>query len=217
MGNNSNRWTPEELQVARSLTLREALLALPHRTQEAIRSVRKGRVLCPQFRPWTKAELARIKRYAREPLVKLANRFPGRTVAAVKAQRSNFIGSRQTGKRAAHWKNTEVTTLRKMWPAAPWPEILAALPGRTYRSIRGQSVRLGLKRPHRLSTPTDDLRGAVRVRAQQDGINLKRMGTQTGCGSHYFITHKVKTIDYNKIARAVHWFGGRLVIDWQDE
>ena len=42
------------------------------------------------------------------------------------------------------------------------------------------------------------------------------IGIQTNCG-HYFRDPSRLGEDYNKIARAVEFFGGRLVIDWQDE
>jgi hypothetical protein len=54
------------------------------------------------------------------------------------------------------------------------------------------------------------------IRAREDGIAFLKLGAETGCGT-YFTTVICKVADLNKIGRAVVFFGGKLVIDWQDE
>jgi len=75
---------------------------------------------------------------------------------------------------------------------------------------------LGVRRiTSRLAFPQNSLFGQVRQRAKEDGIALGKLGAQTNNGRYFFQPpiHE----DYNKIARAVEFFGGRLLIDWQDE
>lgn len=58
----------------------------------------------------------------------------------------------------------------------------------------------------------------IRSRARDDGISLLALGAQSGCGRHILRPRRIPRADnFNKIAKAVEFFGGRLVIDWQDE
>lgn len=43
-----------------------------------------------------------------------------------------------------------------------------------------------------------------------------RTSTQTGCGSYFKNCQGTTTVVLKKIALAVEFFGGKLVIDWQD-
>ena len=45
---------------------------------------------------------------------------------------------------------------------------------------------------------------------------LSVLALAMGAGA-YFLGRRPRPTDYNKIAKAVEFFGGRLVIDWQDE
>jgi len=65
-------------------------------------------------------------------------------------------------------------------------------------------------------TSSNNLFEAVRARARADGIAIGKLGAEIGCGS-YFANTGIKAVDLSKIVRAVEFFGGRLVIDWQDE
>jgi hypothetical protein len=52
--------------------------------------------------------------------------------------------------------------------------------------------------------------------ASEDGIAFAKLGMEISCGS-YFLFSSRKRENYNAIAKAVEFFGGRLIIDWQDE
>jgi hypothetical protein len=95
-------------------------------------------------------------------------------------------------------------------------EVLSTFPNRTWHALRNQADKYGWRRAIRHPIAPNELREAVRSRAREDGIPLCKLGAQTGCGG-YFQDRESKTVDLNKIARAVEFFGGRLVIDWQDE
>jgi hypothetical protein len=114
------------------------------------------------------------------------------------------------------WKTTELAQLKRLYPLAPRNVLLATFPKRTWIAIVDQAETQGWRRFRKVATAFNEYREAVRARAREDGISLGKLGAQTNCGA-YFLNSKVKTVDFNKIARAVEFFGGKLVIDWQDE
>lgn len=206
------RWTPAEYEIIRtSKTIAESMALLPQRTKAAIKTARtKLRVGAP-FRRWTKVENSRIRKHRYEPISRLERRFKDRTRAAVKAQRAHLVPLVVTP-----WKTTDLPKLKKLYSSASRADLLLAFPHRTWTAIEHHALGNGLSRARRLVTAPNELRDAVRARAQEDGISLIQLGHQIGCGS-YFKSDRGKTVDLNKIALAVEFFGGKLVIDWQDE
>jgi hypothetical protein len=205
-------WTPAEYEIIRaSGSISETMKRLPERTEHAIKAARKRlRVGLPYIR-WTKAENSRLRKYSHEPLARLARRFKARTSDAVRTQRALIVGPVIT-----LWKTTELAKIKKLYPVATRNDLLTAFSRRTWHAITRQAEHIGLRRARRFYTAPNELREAVRSRAREDGIPLCKLGAQTGCGG-YFQDHQSKKVDLNKIARAVEFFGGRLVIDWQDD
>jgi hypothetical protein len=90
-------------------------------------------------------------------------------------------------------------------------------PNRNYRTISHFAARNGLpQRWKKVPAVGNDLRDQVRNRVKEDGICVKRFSCEIGCGI-YFCGATSRPIHIDKIAKAVAFFGGRLVIDWQDE
>jgi hypothetical protein len=133
---------------------------------------------------------------------------------AVRSQRYAIMGRQRD--QGVSWKTTELAKLRSLWPLGR-SELMRAFPNRTWIAIMAAAGKHGLRRPKKPATCPNELREAVRRRAREDGIPLVKLGTETGCGTYYFSSSVTKTADLNKIARAVEFFGGRIVIDWQDE
>jgi len=206
------RWTPAEDEIVRTCSISKSLKRLPHRTMLAIKSARVRLRVGTQYRRWSKVENRRLLKFLHEPNLRLARRFKNRTVEAVRHQRSIVSGTPG----ATPWKTTDLAKLKKLYPSAPRSEVLCTFPNRTWHAIKNQADRCGWRRTMRLGTAPNELREAVRARAREDGIPLCQLGAQTGCGG-YFQDRQSKTVDLNKIARAVAFFGGKLVIDWQDE
>jgi hypothetical protein len=205
-------WKPAEQEIVRSCSISECLKLLPHRTKMAIKTARVKLRVGPRQCAWTKAEKRRLLKYCHEPVLKLAKRFKNRTLISVTRQKSVFSPSRSLNP----WKTTDLAKLGKLFPSAPRNVLLSTFPARTWIAIREQAATQGWRRIRSFVTVPNELRDAVRIRAREDGISLGKLGIQTGCGS-YFEDGGGKTVDLNKIARAVEFFGGKLVIDWQDE
>jgi hypothetical protein len=208
------RWTPAEYAIIRTCSIAEALALLPYRTVMAIKTVRRNLRIGAPFVRWTKVEISRLRKYCHEPMRKLAPRFKSRTVDAVRHQKKALGLSRNPS--CVPWKTTDLTKLQKLFGASPRSEILAAFPNRTWKGIKSRAEIRGWRRPKRPAAAANDLHGAVRTRAREDGISLGKLGVQTACGG-YFFQRRSKTVDLNKIGRAVEFFGGRMAIDWQDE
>jgi hypothetical protein len=205
-------WTPAEHEIIRAGTISEAMVRLPHRTKAAIKSARKKLRLGAAHSRWTKAENRRLLKFRYEPNHKLARRFKNRTFEAVKHQKC-VLGAAPP---LVPWKTTELSRLERLYALAPRSVLLSTFPKRTWIAIIDQAETQGWRRIRKVATAYNEYREAVRSRAREDGISLGKLGAETSCGS-YFLNSKVKTADLNKIARAVTFFGGRLVIDWQDE
>jgi hypothetical protein len=210
----SCRWTLAEIDIVKTYSVPEAKKRLPQRTTEAIRTRRTLLQVGVTRRPWTKAETERILRHGGEPLDKLARRFKRRTPNAVKHQHAFLVGCHR--RPTNFWKTTEVARLNRIWPSSKRSELLAAFPGRTWGAIKIKAENLGLRRTKTLVECVDELRDAIRQRALEDGIGLMKLGAETRWGT-FFARNMHKVADLNKIGRAVEFFGGRLVIDWQDE
>ncbi|MCA6105351.1 hypothetical protein [Bradyrhizobium australafricanum] len=208
-------WKPEEDEVIRTSSFKEARHRLPHRTPNSIGSRRRLLRVGITRRPWTEGEKRRIIRHAGEPLDILAKRFKGRTKSAVKHQHALLVGCIM--RPVTTWKMTEITKLRQMWPTARRPELEAAFPNRTWGAIKVQAEKHGWRKNRPLLEYENELRNAIRTRAREDGIGLAKLGAETQCGTYFLQNRATKLPDLNKIGRAVEFFGGRLVIDWQDE
>lgn len=204
-------WTPAEFAIVETCSVAEALKRLPHRTRSAIKSVRRDRqVGKPQVR-WTKAEDRKLRKYGQETIKRLMRRFRRRSKEGIEHRRRALLGAP-----AKRWKITEETKLKALYPEAERAVIEAALPNWKWSAIKYHAMMLGLRRETPALPAANTLRDQVRQRAREDRVPIDRLGAEIGCGA-YFSQRHAKGCDYNKIAKAVEFFGGKLVIDWQDE
>jgi hypothetical protein len=211
----SINWTPAEYEIVRSSSISEAMVRLPNRTLMAIKTARKILRVGVPFIRWTKAEIRRLRKHSHEPIRKLAQRFKNRTPDAVRHQKKAMgLGPIITA--PSFWKTTDLAKLQKLYPCSPRSDLMSTFPNRTWAAIKAQAQIQGWWRLKRSATAANELHDAVRRRAREDGIPLGNLGRQIGCGA-YFLNSRCKRADLNKIARAVEFFGGKLVIDWQDE
>jgi hypothetical protein len=209
-------WTPAEHEIVRNSSFSEALVRLPNRTAMAIKAMRKNLRVGPPLVRWTKGEIRRLRKYCHEPILKLARRFTNRTADAVRHQRK-AMGLCPLAASPVSWKTTDMVILKKIYPSSPRNEILSTFPNRTWAAIKAKAEIQGWRRAKRAATGTNDLQEAVGTRAREDGISLGKLGRQTGCGTYFLNSRRSKKVDFNKIARVVEFFGGKLMIDWQDE
>jgi hypothetical protein len=190
----------------------EAKSLLPHRTVFAIQTARQSVNAGKPRRPWTKAEDRKLLKYPHESVSAVSRRFKDRTDFAVKKRRYLLSGFRSP---PVPWKTTELTKLKSLWPNTKRGEIEQAFPNRSWSALKSVAQQEGWRRIREMTTSPSDLREAVRRRAREDGVSLAGLGAEIGCGSYFLGYNKVD--DLPKIGRAVEFFGGRLLIDWQDE
>jgi hypothetical protein len=213
-------WSAEEDALLRSAGTRLAEVAqlLPGRTHDAIKNRRKALGITQPASPrWTTSDDKKLKKYAREPLAKLVKIFKSksRTRCAIRYRRK-FLGHLYDFRKLSPWLGSEIKQLKLMYPTASREELLASFPRHTTGSIDRAAHGIGLHRViYRPIAPQDCLREQIRQRAKEDGIALGKLGAQTNIGA-YLQYKRPKREDYNKIARVVEFFGGRLTIDWQD-
>ncbi|MGY4160228.1 MULTISPECIES: hypothetical protein [unclassified Bradyrhizobium] len=206
------RWTAEEDAIICANSIARAVELLPGRTQNAVQGRRSAMGFSTQPRWWTPAEDRKIRRHAAKPIRELAKLFKNRTPEAVRVRRKALGCNAYVNS----WTGAELVRLRKMWPSCKRADLKGAFPRHSESSILQQAKRMQLKKD-KPALP-DDLRQQIRRRAEEDKISIKKLSRQLGCGE-YFVgpRRKSKGDDFNKIALAVDFFGGRLVIDWQDE
>jgi hypothetical protein len=114
------------------------------------------------------------------------------------------------------WTIPQAKYLERLWPIASKSELLVAFPKRTWNALRTFALTNGFIRPVREFTCANELRNAIRQRCREDRISIGKFSIESGSGS-LIRNLKTKNVDYNKVAAAVAFFGGKLVIDWQDE
>jgi DNA-binding transcriptional regulator YiaG len=97
-------------------------------------------------RLWTDQEIAALRHFyplGRWPAIRKA--LPGRTIAAIRCQ-AVTLGVKNTRNPRTAWHGSERQLLQKLYPSAPWPALLAALPRHHKTAIVKQANDLGFKR-----------------------------------------------------------------------
>lgn len=207
-------WTRAEDHIVRNNSVADAVAMLPGRTNSMVRHRREKIGHSSPLLRWTAREDGMLRKYGHEPIRKLARRFKRRTAQAVSARR-NYIGAHPKPK--IFWTVADERKLERHWDTATMPALLAMFPRRSYSAICQRARKLGLSRQTKqLPDEEADLRAQIRERLAEDQIAIRRFGREIGCGA-YFSGPKARRIHIAKIAKAVEFFGGRLVIDWQDE
>jgi hypothetical protein len=210
-------WTAEEDSIVQNNSVKNAASLLPNRTRSMVNN-RRAKIghNNPRPRPWTKREDGLIRKYAHEGLSKLARRFAKtRTIGSVRSRRDS-LGLKPRPSRP-RWLASDLKKLQKCWKTATTAELEAMFPSRNYRTISHFAARNGLpQRWKKVPAEGNDLRDQVRNRVKEDGICIQRFSCEIGCGI-YFCGSPPRPIHIDKIAKAVAFFGGELVIDWRDE
>jgi hypothetical protein len=211
----SRRWTVAEDEILRSNSIGAAIdLLKGTRTEIAVRLRRVAIGAAIPKNHWTKIEDRRIWRTAHLPLAKVVRLFKNRTATAIGGRRHELGSQRKLGP-INPWKGTEIKLLRQMWPCCKISDIVDAIPRHRIEGIRSKAAHLGLHKVSAYQGP--DVLDQIKGRAYEDGISLIRLAAELGCGKSFLRCRPHSRRDFNKIAAAVAFFGGRLVVDWCDE
>jgi hypothetical protein len=207
------RWTAEEDQIVRSNRGKAAARQLPGRTAGAVgaRRAELGVGASPNY--WTKAEDRRILRTAALPVKKAIKRFKNRSASAILFRRQRF--GCHIRKPNAAWNTTEIKLLQQMWPTCALAEVQRALPRHPICSLRWKASALGLRKVKTFDVM--DILEQIKSRLHREGISSRRLDAEIGCGLGFLNRRPKAQYDFNKIAKAAEFFGGRMVIDWCDE
>jgi hypothetical protein len=129
----------------------------------------------------------------------------------------------QTADENNTWTVRECAILRERYPSAKdTRDLLPYLPRFTRNQLRSKAHHMGLKRKFfgDCDVRTDghmELIDQIRIRAKQDGIALYKIDAVLKTG-YYFTRNwkRHKKVNLRAVAKAVEFFGAKLVIDWCD-
>jgi hypothetical protein len=209
------RWTANEDAIVKANSTKAAARLLTGRTAGAVGARRLTIGAGQPLKFWTKAEDRRISKTAAMPVHKLLKRFKNRSAVAIRLRRQRLGFYVQRGP-VAIWKGDEVKLLKQLWPTSNLSKIKNALPRHPARSICWKATILGLHKATRIFDP-NDLLEQIKLRLHEDRISSRKLSVEIGCGESFLKRRANPRHDFNKIAKAVEFFGGRLVIDWCDE
>jgi hypothetical protein len=209
------RWTPEEDAILRANSVKQAHRLL-NRNIPAIKARRSAIGAVVKQKNWTAIEDRRIRKTARLPLAKIVRLFKNRTAAAISTRRIRLGCTKKRGS-CEPWTGAEIRVLKQMWSTSKTADVVKALPRHPILSIRGMAnTKLRLRKAKTFDMAS--LYEQIRSRAREDGIPLLNLAAESGCG--FYILRPQRSSDapmnFNKVAKAVEFFGGRLVIDWCD-
>jgi hypothetical protein len=208
-------WTAAEDEIVRSNSIKVAVdLLSGTRTEQAVR-LRRGTIgaAIPKNH-WTKIEDRRIRRTALLPVKQVVKLFKNRTAIAIAQRRYDMGCQRRRGPKRP-WMGTEIKLLQRMWPTCKPDEVPAAFPRHSLEAVYTMARRLGIRKMRTFDMA--DIQEQIKARAREDGISFRSLAAEIGCGYSFLKPRKPHNYDFNKVAKAVEFFGGRLVIDWQDE
>jgi hypothetical protein len=207
-------WTEAEDDIVRSNTIAGATKILAGRSYSAVAFRRRTIGTAAPRRPWTKAEDRRIRKTAALPLNEAAKHFKDRSRISVRTRRLR-LGIHRQRPSGSVWRGSEVKLLQRIWPTCKRSELAAAFPRHPINSVCGTASKLGLRKVAPTFDPSDII-DQIRSRAREDSIATARLSLLCDLGS-MLRRRRNPRHDFNQIARAVDFFGGRLVIDWQDQ
>lgn len=210
------KWSVGEDQVLREYSAQEALDLLSGRTLHAIHARRKVLGLVARKKGnWTRREDRILKAHNLEPLQKIARLLKNeRSLSAIKYRRTLICPT----KRTKNWTGAETKRFRVLWPSLSRRELLSAFPNRTWPALDFKARSLGVykSKPHHVLG--NNFIDEIRQRAKEDRISLQQVCLQSGIGAWFLFAKRTgNKVDLNKIEKCVRFFGGRFLIDWQDE
>ncbi len=142
----------------------------------------------------------------------MRRRLPHRSLAALK-HRAAALG---VVHRRHVWTNIEVDRLTRLVLAgASNVELAAAFPDLRLRQITGKARHLRLpRRKVRLAGFGDPALSAVRKRAIDVGMSLRRLDQSAGTGRYF--QKSTRRLVLAHVARAAAALGGEILIEWEE-
>lgn len=172
--------------------------------------------------PWTDEERDVLRNNRDKSAKQLTALLPRRSHSSICSMRDK---SGWSYIRPLAWNEVEDRKLRRLAETLCATDIAKVMPGRTYDTITRRAKALGIKlrprtKPHtRSGHPVID---AIRDRALEDGMTIGALDRELGT-KNYFASdcitavRKGTPLRWDRIAKAVEYFGGELTINWKDE
>jgi hypothetical protein len=159
---------------------------------------------------WTAEEDKTVRSFPRNYKA-LRGVLKGRTLEAIK-HRTRLLG---LGKKPHHWTDDDLVTLRKLYRCSPKEELMAALPGVSWKAICHKADKQHLtrarRRPQRINNPVLD---AIRSRAFQYNWSLRDLDKFAGTKSYFRFLREYDCIPQRRyILRAIKALDGHLSVN----
>lgn len=172
--------------------------------------------------PWTDAERCILRDNRDKSARQLTQLLPRRSHSSIVAMREK---TGWTYIRPLAWNDAEDRKLRRLAETLCATDIAKQMPGRTYDTVFRRAKALGIKlrsrtRPHaRTGNPIID---AIRDRCLEDGMSIMALDRELGTGNYFasdciVAVKKGTPLRWDRVNKAVEYFGGELKIDWKDE
>lgn len=173
---------------------------------------------------WTDAENALVLSSTVREAHRLLPHRTHRTIAAHAYKLRNLAAMTEGDRNGEPWSAAERRALDTYYPILKNKALREKhLPGRAIINIIGQARRRGLKKKflHVASVPIEyrgnsELVNQIRMRAKQDGMTWKALDRELGSGEYFRSNWHRQRINLVVVARAIEFFGGKLIIDWCD-
>lgn len=172
----------------------------------------------PKGDRWTKREDAIIMKLVPKDAAELLER----TYASVCMRRCHIRRPRPKPTRLSRWTDEEAETLKREYPTARTiGDLLPLFNGFTVEQIK-QKARYMKVRRRFVGTENvyvkghGELNDQIRMRCKEDGIPIYKLDKILKTGSYFKYNAHRRKANLRAVAKAVAFFGGTLVIDWQD-
>lgn len=151
--------------------------------------------------------------------------LPHRTPRAISATRYKLLnietmrGGELSGQ---DYSAAEITLLRRFYPIMTTKAVREKyLPKRSYQSVQRKARNIGLRKKFvgdgkPIVSRHGDLVDQIRLRAKQDGITFTALDRELKCGWFWRRHWRDRRINLRIVVKAVEYFGGTLLIDWND-
>ena len=129
---------------------------------------------------WTPEELELVRLiYPAEKWPAILKQFPGRTQAAIRNQAISQ-GIKRLRNSRTPWTGAEKMALRRLWPRAPWSEILDTIPRHPQPAIGRMASQMGLRRDPSTKQSKHRLIWTLRETRRKNGMTQERLAEILG-------------------------------------
>ncbi|WP_439357912.1 hypothetical protein [Bradyrhizobium sp. DASA03007] len=172
--------------------------------------------------PWTDAERNVLKDSRDKSATQLMKLLPRRSHSSIVSMRDK---TGWTYLRPTAWNDVEDRKLRRLAETLCATDIAKQMPGRTYDTVFRRAKALGIKLRSRSKPHTrtgNQIIDAIRDRCLEDGMTIMALDRELGT-KNYFASDCITAVKkgaplrWDRIAKAVEYFGGELTINWKDE